>query len=465
MAGRAYLRWRTVRWALLALPIFTAILLYPIDRAYKSTSPGIGGMVPQQATWTIATGHAPEIWAFIEASPEYAAFEEELSKPLIAFEREVHLLTGIRPTPSRWKLWMGDSIAIAKREEAIGFCVRPGVLIRGYHVLRTLLGARAEDGVYAFGGLHYTWHNGFLIVSNDADYFVGEWFACLAELGPVVSMEYQRDRDQISALFGALPGMPVEIEVLRYTKMHGAEPKPVREFPGEPAIVVSAPDPRNLIPLGNRIREWGGQSELVSRLFQSDWGELPEIELPPVGEAEHVHVALYDLEMDSMSFLPSGIVAVEGVEEDEHPVLSVVEGVPFEWEGVPGAMVSRFGNWEDLACASEESMHYTATDELLMTQLMAEPIDLESEKSNIEIRIDWAAVAQILQDAARRLTKDDVESPLDYAEVEADIMPVVRAIAKLGHAELQGNVVESYRLWGTLTSAGESLADVADVGE
>ena len=469
MAARAYLRWRTVRWALLAAPLLCAAVLYPIDGAYKSTD--IAGYIPDDATWSVASLDAPAFWAGIEATPEYAAFVDELSRPLIVFERETHLRTGIRPTPSRWGLWMGDSVAISQRGDAFGFSVKPGVLVRGYHVFRTLLGAGADDGLFQLNDVYYRWHEGFLIASNDAAYFEGAWVARNVEPGATATIEdLSLDDELIRLVVTGAPGLPMTLELLSSSVAEDVAHEPIRQFPGDPILLVSTVSPGCIVPLWNRVRSLSERSEFLARLVHAhvltkDMTTIPELPDDYLAKVKRMHLAVYELDTERTTFLPLGIVVTQTEEGATHPVSHWASGHEFEWEGVPGELAYAFRGWEELAWASEGNVHYTVTSEELMTQLMAEPVAEAAVVAPVAIAIDWAGVAQQLQNAARRLTKDDVEAPLDYADVEADIMPMVRAIAKLGRAEFTGRYEgETLVFEGNLASA-ESLADAADVDE
>lgn len=460
MTVRGIFRWRVIRWPLLVLPVLLVAVLYPIDRAYKQTD--IAGYIPEDAAWFIVSADAADCWAFLEASTEYAAFEDELSKPFIAFERETFLRTGIRPTPSRWQLWMGNALAISTREGAVGFSVRPGLLARGYHLVRSTLGAGTQSDVHRFADFHYRWHEGFLIASRDAAYLEGAWSPRAASEADSVDIAHTGGAAGSFALtIGADTGFPIRLTMDAPRGHATLSAEPIRQFPDGAIITVAAPSLDTLAPLWEAVSTLGMNSAFLARLLEGDATSKELSALPQLTDEEIDHLrrltfAVYGLELDEPSFLPQGISVAETVGGVVHPASSLGPGHPFEWEGVPGELFDTVGAWGNIAIVSEGTTHYTVTGEPLMTQLMAEPLASQVASNAVEITIDWQGVAEELQRAARRLAKDDMESPLEYAVVEGEIMPVLRAIGELGRATITGDIDgDTLVLEGTLTSAHE----------
>lgn len=88
----------------------------------------------------LATGDWPGCWQELVATPAGKGVSKALSRQIHGLERDVRLASGVRPTPTRWSLWLGNRIVVSIDGDRWLACVRPGLLYRGYRAALSTLG-------------------------------------------------------------------------------------------------------------------------------------------------------------------------------------------------------------------------------------------------------------------------------------------------------------------------------------
>ncbi|HIJ73937.1 MAG TPA: hypothetical protein HPP83_07535, partial [Candidatus Hydrogenedentes bacterium] len=134
----------------LALVVVACLVSVHFDLSLKSSS--AEGFCPADAKLVVA---ASDFAAFWEKAVHCDVGRQATARPPIQFRRlevAIRNAAGIRPTPVRWRLWLGNRLLAATGETGSGLCVRPGLLLRAVHLLRRFLGVEAaEEGMYRFG--------------------------------------------------------------------------------------------------------------------------------------------------------------------------------------------------------------------------------------------------------------------------------------------------------------------------
>ncbi len=168
-------------WLLLGAVLACLLVLAGVDRGLKEAPHG--GFCPADASMVAFTAQWPAFWSHAEATDVGRAAAEPLGKLTHEASLPVLRSTGIRPTPARWRLWLGPTVLAGWRGDGTwGVCVRPGILARIAHTANCLvtgqLGSRRiyrlarRPGVAAKAQIYYAWREGFLLVSPSRDYLL-----------------------------------------------------------------------------------------------------------------------------------------------------------------------------------------------------------------------------------------------------------------------------------------------------
>lgn len=139
--------------------------LYTLDASYKRW-PDNGYVLPD-ASFTLASDDFPGFWQGLLDTTAGHDIAQALSRQRGDLERDFRLATGIRPTPLRWSLWLGNRVVISSPVYAFTACVRPGLLFRAYHRALELTGRlNVVDGVEEWGNFHLLERDGYLLISK-----------------------------------------------------------------------------------------------------------------------------------------------------------------------------------------------------------------------------------------------------------------------------------------------------------
>ena len=123
-------RWRTLIVA--ALPI---LLLAGLDAWLKATPDP--GYCPEGALLAAAADDFPSFYAALGACDSSEAASSEVRAQISEMSRRIRIETGIRPTPLRWRVWLGNKFLAAYSDDGMGFCVHPGLLLRIVEICRS----------------------------------------------------------------------------------------------------------------------------------------------------------------------------------------------------------------------------------------------------------------------------------------------------------------------------------------
>jgi len=100
---------RTARgWLLLGLALAGIVVLAGVDRRLKT--PPHGGFCPEDALAVAEAPQWPAFWSGAAASDAGRAAAEPAQKLGHAASLAILKQTGVRPTPSRWRLWLGPTL-------------------------------------------------------------------------------------------------------------------------------------------------------------------------------------------------------------------------------------------------------------------------------------------------------------------------------------------------------------------
>ncbi|MCX5771908.1 MAG: hypothetical protein NTZ09_16780 [Candidatus Hydrogenedentes bacterium] len=152
--------WRAL---LVALALLAAVVLIDtgLTRAHAL-------WCPKDPQWVVTSLNFPEVYRNFLATDLAKALNDEAPEHYAAWQLAVRQATGIRPTPLRWRVWLGRRFLVAVSDDGWGACVRPGLLLRAADFLRGL--GRWRPLVRQFGPYYYAWRDGALIFSKSEKY-------------------------------------------------------------------------------------------------------------------------------------------------------------------------------------------------------------------------------------------------------------------------------------------------------
>ena len=101
------------RWDALCVVCAFLGLFAVADYRIKRAGEGLG-FHPSGAACVVVSQNLPAFCARVAATDAAARFTDETPRPFDAFELAVRKATGIRPTPLRWRVWLGPRFVWAR---------------------------------------------------------------------------------------------------------------------------------------------------------------------------------------------------------------------------------------------------------------------------------------------------------------------------------------------------------------
>lgn len=452
------LRFGTRGWHLLVSLLVVVAGLAALDQRMLNNAPYYG-VRPADATWVMTTGDFPQFWQELEDGDVFARIENAWPRPQGDLELAVRFVTGIRPTPTRWRIWFGERLTLSQSPAGTGCSVYPGFLLRTLAHAAHWLGNRPDDsGIMKFNGMHYAWRDDFLVFSRSRPFVQ----ACLATgvrtplrsgSGSEVAVHWFGPHEgYIRLLHG--PGLPVEGRI-KLDLTDGAPPL---------SLTNAWPSPPPAAAL--TVRNWGDLLKVASvandgLVWFEPWAQTMSsvqaawlhYELQPLPEnwdngATQFSIALRGIDTNGYVPIPdlALVIREESPVAGEHPfrVLFARQlSVDYEWSGVPGVYVPWLG--ETLSpCLGQYDRDYIATlNEPAMAALVgalsagpADPPDVD-----VTLRIAWKPAAEAAQNFVAQAAAQNLW-PASYRDQNQPwISPMLEALGMLGNVRINGTVL------------------------
>jgi hypothetical protein len=447
--------WR-YRAAIALLAILGGFAL--MDRRMLNSAP-LYGVRPADAQWVLSTGDFPTFWREWERGDVFARIEEDWPRPQEDLELSIRLATGIRPTPVRWRLWLGERFTAAHSPEGLGCSVYPGLLLRTASTVAYLLGRRPDAaGIAEKNGIYYTWRDGFLIFSKDRSYVV----ACI-ENGVTSPLRSGSDESLALHWTGAHegymrmlggPGVPVEGR-LKIALNDGSRPVSVTNaWPDAPVASVTARTAADLQTLGaaaddalSAFSPWETTKSVVREAIPL-WGLQPLPEGWDEGIAQ-LGLALYGA--DTAGFVPipdlSLVMREDAPVTGDHPFRALFEdqlAIDYEWQGEPGVYLPWLG--ETLSpCLGRFGHDYIATlNEPAMASLVGALRSGPSDPPDVDLtlRVSWKPASDLAKQAISTFATGGLIPRMSAEEAQREITPMFDAIGELGTLWIDGKALE-----------------------
>jgi len=451
------------RWGALLFALAVFLVLAWVDARMK-TAP-FEGFCPNNAVWIVGAEDFPSFCRGVDQSDLGARYPKALRKHLADFQLRVRKETGIRPTPLRGRVWMGPTLLAAYDGRDAGFCVRPGLLLRGFErVGRTLHRIPADQRIGTFGTVYYAWREGFLIVSASRDYVA----ACL-EAHPV-TIEPSQARNELRLCFrGSSPavlrirgedGLPIS-GWFQGDFTHRTTPLTLAELVlGDPrpilwVVATEWQDLRDFGALTLRIIDCfsGKSTEDIARVAQTMavyLGEQWNLDALPAdwdSGVQECAAGLFNIDTTMLVPVPELALILRCAEPTggPHPLTrlaSAVSMLPYEWEGIPGVRVPWLGEKATFCLAGAGRDWFLTTQEPLMAALLAAPRGNAALKADLALRFEWDKAMDVVSALLRQAARYELIPRMNSNDVEERLMPVVQDLAELGRFELNARCEE-----------------------
>lgn len=410
------------------------------------------GFCPPDVSWTCVSRDFPSAWFGLLQSETWKNVQHASGSPMASWERDIRLAIGIRPTPSRWRLWLGDALLAASAPEGTGICAHPGILLRTAARCRSFFRRAGEDAVAQYGDYYYAWRDGFLIASTSHAYVTASLRA------PEPALETPRLRDEIAFQWRQAPEGAILIRGANDIPVHGhieipwtARTTPMslpNAWPERPILVVSAARAPDLLRFGSLAgrfvagdERWEGACALAAAVVER-WA-LPDLPEDWHAAIDHCSMALLDVDFRDPLPMPRLAFAMRprGFVRAEHPLVAWAEAlhpVRHEWAGQGGVVAPLWG--QDLSlCLGRTAMDWlVTTQEPDMARLAAQFGPGSPVHADIAIRLDWEKLANITQSAITRMGDLGLVPGMDAREAAAAWANNIHAVESLGALFLEG---------------------------
>ncbi len=438
-ARRRFRRPRIAAWLGLLLAVLLLVAAGFADRQLKtSTHPGF---LPEDMPLYLYTADLPMAWLRFSRTTLGVNLAEEASAALRGMELSIRQSTGIRPTPSRLRTWLGGSMVAAVDGRDWILCARPGLAARAASIF---FGGK----VFHNGRLHQAWRSGFLLISSNSG-MIEKALAAPPVIFDIpegisrgaVVMELRRP---LRAVIAVTPSatLPVEARILP-TETFSPGPSGTWAAPvlaGSPTALLSFSDAQSAAKLGTLVAAidmpevaGGIFPELVSR-----WslGRLPSLLSRNPAPNTPISCALYDLStaygapMPQLAAATSATQWLDALLPPSSPASSLLS---YEWSGCSGWMFPLLGDQFSLYGFKRDDTQYLATQENLAAMLAAAPATTEPGiEDNAVITLDWQRAASIIMETAAWAAIHELLAETSATDLDATLMPVMRALAKCG---------------------------------
>lgn len=444
---------------MLGMVLLLAVLL-GVDRGLKHSS--VPGFCPPDVRWIAAAEDFGCFFDGLMRSDAGCQFTDTVPKQLINYELAIRKSTGIRPTPLRWRVWMGKTFLAASSREGSGFCVRPGLLMRAAHIANRVFSRTQRDGrVFLFGSLFYGWREGFLVVSSSKSYVV----ASLEAPAPVV--EESQGRNELRIHFpGARPaiirirgenGLPVSGWVTASLSRRTESLTVDSLWPEDTVARIAVSRWNDIVELTQAVYApfssaialeqadgslgpWVAAARGWTQCILDHW----QTPVPPEGwdaQVDECAIGLLGVDVSTVTPVPELAMALRAKTpaQGPHPLeflSSEGNAKPYEWDTVRGVLVPWLGERLTLCLASDEKDWLATSQEPLMARLLGSREETKGVASDFSadgaVTVNWRECAEPVGKLLTNAADFEFLGRMNKRDCERDLLPFVQALGKLG---------------------------------
>ena len=429
-----------------------------LDARIKSQAP-LRGYCPSTAEAVLYSADFGTFWGSALDTKPVQRIRAEWRGAGSGIELHLRKLTGIRPTPARWRLWMGERFLSAKTPSAFGVCTYPGLLMRGVSKLHGLVRDPIDaSGVRAYGDVYFAWRDGFLIASQDPDYV-----RAALESDPV---EMKPDASPLAVVFESRVAPIVSLELMASDEfpIRGQIPSTVsaRSAPMTLPSAWSTPpiaacsasawhDIASLLTVADEAlahsAHWNDIRAAGSELMTT-WNLSPPPATWQDERLDHCSLLLTGFDITStvaypeLAFVVRSTLPAAGAHPLEGVLPAEIEGIPYEWGGYPGMLYPMTGSqWAP--CLGHQGRDWLGTSrERVMRSLVANMDEGPPIDADFTIQVDWEQVASALQRILMNVEDLELFPEMNADEVRSNLVPIAKSIRHLGRTVILGTHVD-----------------------
>jgi hypothetical protein len=446
-------------WKLFGLSVAVLAAGIWIDGRIKSNAPA-QGYCPPAAEAILSSPDFGSFWIHALSTEQVQRIRADWRRAEAGIELSIRNLTGIRPTPSRWRLWMGHRFVAAASPEGYGVCTYPGLLLRAVSAVHGRIQSPIDaSGVRPFGELFYAWRDGFVIVSNNAEYVRKSLEAEPLAMEPGLPARAIRFESRVEPI--------VAFEVLAADEfpMIGELPNAITDrsapmtlwsaWESPPMAACSAStwgDIAQVLTIADdaltRSEHWQPIRKAGEELF-TEWGLTAPPDTWPNERLDHCALVLEGFDTGSnvpypeLAFVVRSTLPAAGA----HPLAQLVpaeyDSIPYQWNGNDGLLYPMAGaQWAP--CLSHSGRDWLAASrERVMAELAPNLGDGMPGGADLAIHIDWQQVSAALTRIVARNDQFELVPELSRDEVRARVAPIAQAVRHLGQTLILGKRTEN----------------------
>lgn len=438
-------------WAALAVAAGACVALAFFDNQLKH-APHTGFVLPG-TTWSIKAEDFPLVWDQCRTLPEAEPVEAALREQIHDVALGVRLATGIRPTPSRWALWMGRKLVISGKGADWGGCVRPGLLMHGASWLARRFGTEAETArLQRFGPYYFTWKQGFLLFSTNASLL--DKTDTISETWPDYSSPETVTWRNVSA--DASLSLSARGELLlsgtfgcALTSEGAPDALITPEWPKTSVGVLTLGSPRQLGPLADAIARMLGTAPVTSRFIaflERPGGLLQSAPLPAGWEQglSACSLILDRVDLEGNVPIPELTLALRALDAfDRHPwaaFTALEESVPYAWGDYPGHIVPIAGPGVSLCLAGRSPYWFVTSQEPLMKKALDAPLLEHAVAGEVHLSLNLDAFSAMGAAWLMRAAEFQILGELTPDTIDATVKALQEALSLLGRLDIAGAI-------------------------
>lgn len=463
-AFRRFLR----RWGLLFSAIALLALLSALDHGLKHAGDGLG-FHPNNASCIVTSADFPSFCGALAATDAADRFTAETPRPFDAFELAVRKATGVRPTPLRWRVWLGPRMVWSRWNGTYGLCVHPGLLMRAVCVYDTLKGEpTGSNGLSDWAGFHYAWRDGFLILSPSATYIEA------ALEGPLVDKKQETSPrelalrwDQNEIRVSPEPRIPIHGTLYIATQTSETPLRLSGRWPDDSLFSLTTHHPEDTLALWRMIHEplkTMADYNRLSALASSVWKQW---RLAPPSEDWKTHVeefsiALMALDTTETIPIPEWGVMMRTPNVDqilEHPwapAIATLSPIEYAWEGHTGLLATLLGEKAAICLAQDGDRWLAASRRDRMSELLDIPQPNLDVEADMQLEINWEATGRTAEILLRKAGEHELIPEMNAQEVDTYLGKYARSLARMGRLRISGKANDGRLVFsGTLVSPEE----------
>jgi len=457
------------RWGLLLSAIAVLAVLFALDYGLKGVGEGLG-FHPQDASRVVASADFPSFCKKLAATDAAARFTAETPRPFDRFELAVRKATGVRPTPLRWRVWLGPRMVWSRWNGTYGMSVHPGILMRVVHLYQALKGSKtSQNGLSHYAAYHYAWRDGYLIFSPSKEYVLAALEAPLVERDEGLPPQELAIRwDQGEILISPEPGIPIHGTLDIAVQTSKTPLLLAGGWPGNSILSLTTHSPDDTVALWRVVHEPLKTMTASDRLssFASFVWEQWQLEPPSEGWKQHVEefsVALMALDTTETIPLPEWGVMMRAPKADEirqHPWAPAVAPLSPPWEGRPGLIATLLGEKVAICLAQDGDRWLTVSRQDRMSELLAIRSSEPDVEADILLEINWEAAGRTAEILLRMAAEQELIPEMNPQEVDAYLAKYARSVARMGRLRITGKANENRLvLSGILVSPEEEASN------